>query len=34
VVREALLQLLTRLRSAVLTNFGDISEIVPEEAKT
>jgi glycyl-tRNA synthetase beta chain len=32
-VREARLTLLTRLKSAVLTNFGDISELVPEEIK-
>ena len=32
-LREARLGLLTRLRSAVLKNFGDISELVPDEAK-
>ncbi len=32
-LRAARLGLLTRLRSAVLRNFGDISELVPDEAK-
>ncbi len=30
-IREARLGLLTRLRSAILTNFGDISEIAADE---
>ena len=32
-LRQARLALLTRLRSAVLRNIGDISEIAPEEAR-
>jgi glycyl-tRNA synthetase beta subunit len=32
-LRQARLALLTHLRSAVLQNIGDISEMAPEEAR-
>jgi glycyl-tRNA synthetase beta chain len=32
-LRQARLALLTHLRSAVLRNIGDISEMAPEEAR-